>query len=275
MPAACASAGDRFENGAARDRRGHRPRFADRCARASQITLSAFARDPQVSCVVVLARVIGAREHAHPIGHFCRNGQHRDAIDRARCNAQLATRAFGADYRVHSFRRADDCIDRTGLDASCSLCRPPSSITAISSWAPRRIRRIEWNRSASEQGRKRNDAVDARGGKTDHVGLCPAAIRFQLRTDTQGSRRCCIGLREEGVVILTSVSFTVFPGLQQLAAAALRMIPAANRARHARTAHSDNDAKRCGATALETAPTGTGRPSAEAQSRSPEGMEQL
>src|SRR5262249_9579939 len=43
--------------------------------------------------------------------------QHADAIDRTRGDAQLAAIAFADEYGVHYFRRSDDGVDGTRLDA--------------------------------------------------------------------------------------------------------------------------------------------------------------
>ena len=42
---------------------------------------------------------------------------HFNAIHRAGRKAQIATRTFGFNHRMHLSRRAEDCIHRAGLDA--------------------------------------------------------------------------------------------------------------------------------------------------------------
>jgi len=44
-------------------------------------------------------------------------GHHLDAIDRTGRHAQVATRAPVVQHRMHVLVRADDGVDRTGLDA--------------------------------------------------------------------------------------------------------------------------------------------------------------
>src|SRR5690606_29675870 len=45
------------------------------------------------------------------------DGLHADAVDRAGCNAEVATRAQVRNDGMHQLGSADDGIDRTGLDA--------------------------------------------------------------------------------------------------------------------------------------------------------------
>ena len=55
-----------------------------------------------------------ATDYRYDIGRY---GEHVDAVDRARGQAQVAAGALGCDHGVHQLARPDYGIDWTGLDA--------------------------------------------------------------------------------------------------------------------------------------------------------------
>ena len=67
---------------------------------------------------MALARGVGlALAPCIPAACFAGDGQHRNAVDRAWRHAQIAAGAKLGDHRVHLFRCANYCIDRTCLHA--------------------------------------------------------------------------------------------------------------------------------------------------------------
>lgn len=100
-----------------------RQRRCLRCARRLprgrfRFGLRAFAFEPREAPVVPRARRIRLfLAPCVPAGGVARDGNHRDAIDRAGRHAQVAAGAQRVDDRMHLLGRARDGIDRTCLHA--------------------------------------------------------------------------------------------------------------------------------------------------------------
>lgn len=171
-------------------------RLRQRCR--SLVRFSGQSSKPRVALLVARARRIGiCAVPGAPIGWRF----HRDAIDRARRDAQLASSAQIAKYDVHLLRRADDRIDRTRLNAQGAAdaarfvdTREPERAIAAAAW-------IQRKRRTTCQCRKRLDAgVTARWATID-LGLA-GANRFGVRQAAIEAALATLRLRQERVDLL-------------------------------------------------------------------------
>ena len=158
------------------------------------------ARKPRAARLVPRAR--GLRVVARPIAG-CR--RHANAVDGARCDAQLATRAQRRHDRVHALGSADDRVHRACLDAQRAsdagrfiddrdLQRPGRSACGID----------RPGRAVDEGGERHDDGVATRratidvgvaardGGRVRRAAVVAAAPALRLRQKVvdAGSERC-------------------------------------------------------------------------------------
>ena len=104
--------------------------------RSASLACALSASRSSFSLLVALARAAGGRRSARALRRPARSLQasqplragrdlhHRDAVDRAHRHAQLAAGAQRVDHGVHALGRADDAVDRAGLDAQRAADAP-------------------------------------------------------------------------------------------------------------------------------------------------------
>ena len=90
--------------------------YSDGVAFAVLIMNMAFARSagPLTQPYSLAIAIRHVTRLGHRSAHSCQR-PHADAIDRAGCDTQLASRTLAFDYRVHEMLGADDCINRAGV----------------------------------------------------------------------------------------------------------------------------------------------------------------
>ena len=140
-------------------------------------------------------------------------GQHRDAVDGAGRDAQLAAGAQRRQHRVHALRRADDRVDRARVDAQraadarsprrCARRRARPGSPQLRSSAMRRAtgerrerrdQRVAAGRAAIDR-RARGDGFRVRTASV--VAAAPALRLRQHRVDRVGER-CEVGESRRG-----------------------------------------------------------------------------
>ena len=168
--------------------------------------------DPLVggqTCVArSMARTRGGRVVARPVA---RSVNHLDAVDRARCDAELASRAEVRQHRVHAFRGTEDRIDRAGVDAK----RAPDAALLVDDRDAKRLVHaagsIERSSRSSRKPRKQRDrgfaagraAVDVGGAADDRLGVGTSALVAAARA--LRLRQCVIDTLDQGGVHLAIV----------------------------------------------------------------------
>ncbi len=213
--AAATIASRRSESEIALRRSAHPPRRRP-CAvvdrRASLERLVAIGWKPGAVDGVALPRGVGLlRAPGLPAGPVSGRSDEGDAVDRTDRKAQLAAGAQLRNDGVHLLRRADDAVDRAGLQAQRAadapglvddreLARPFDPV--------RRVERLDWpGRQRGEPGdalrTTRRTLVDRRAVVRDGVGIRAAigvaaarALGLRQRIVQRGSERCvCHGRR--------------------------------------------------------------------------------
>jgi len=172
---------------------GGLPRAALSVASSPAATRSLVSRKAGVSRLAAGASTI--RIFAAPV--VC-GGNHRDAVDRARRQAELTTRAVTREHGVHMLRGADNGIDRAGGDAKRATnaggfidARDAQLLFGSVSRVERLSRHIEEPRQLENHG------LSARGATIDRIGTRRNSLGVGTTSTMSAATALC--LRQQGI----------------------------------------------------------------------------
>jgi len=185
---ASAGARERSGNGSHAQLRGIRV-GRDEAAFGHPLVRSATLASRAMTCTRCIR--VAARPRAGCVHHL-------DAIDRARRDAQLASRAEVRNHRMHALRRADDRIDGAGVDAKRAAYAAALVDDRDTRRPVRAAARVQRGGSLTRQRGEQDDrGVASRGAAIDR---CRAArYGFSVGTTPLESAARALRLRQCGI----------------------------------------------------------------------------